>query len=147
MERERKYAALEAYILLSWPDSKSYPTWEIKGHASGRKGTCVRTRAHLHQISSSGSAVWEDFLTSCRVTALRPDVCQLASGRINSVGCVWTSLEYASGRMNSRVRTCEQFCSGPQLTGICVRTHEQSRPDVVFEKFFLQPTGIRVRTH
>ena len=106
-ERERENAAYEAYISFLWPDLKQIP---ILGH----KCTCVRTHRHMRPDASQVARNLmmmdnhlEDLLTSCRVTASRSDVKAYASGRTNSVGSFWFSLERASGCMSSYVRMYE----------------------------------------
>ena len=74
----------------------------------------VRTHRHMRLDASQVArnlmmmdSRLEDLLTSCRVTASRPDVKAYASRHMNSVGSFWSSLECASGRMSSCIRTCE----------------------------------------
>ena len=78
LERERAYAALEAYVSLSWPDFKWIPKL-------GHKMSCVRTQRLVRPdasplaqnliIMDSRLERFSDFVSCDRITSGRKVIC------------------------------------------------------------------------
>ena len=78
LEREREYAAQQAFISLPWPDFKRIPIW-------GHKMSCVQTQRHMRPdasplaqnliIMDSRLERFSDFLSCDGITSGRKGTC------------------------------------------------------------------------